>query len=97
MKVIFAPEFSLELDYYFEYFKKQGEYQGQPDLGIEFVRDVYNALERVEAHPKAWKTTSHDLRRIHLKKFKNHSIRYSYDTSERTLRLVRLTHSSRNL
>ena len=96
MKIIFSSEFSQDLDSQYKFYHDRGNYEGNPTLGIVFVEEVHNAIDYVEAHPTAWHPITSDflLRRIHLKKFKDHFIRYTYDSDKDILYIDRLTHSA---
>lgn len=96
MRIIFSSEFSQDLDNQYRFYVDRGNYEGTPTLGVEFIEEVYKAIDYVESHPNAWHPITSDflLRRIHLKKFKDSFIRYTYDSEEDILYIDRLTHSA---
>ena len=91
MKVIFSNEFSQALEYYFRYLDEQGKYEGNRDLALDFVKDVVKAVDQIEANPEAWRSTTRNIRRIHLAKFKHHVIRYRYNKNKNLLTIVKIT------
>jgi hypothetical protein len=64
MKFSFHPEASQELINAVEY------YEGcEPGLGLDFAEEVYAAISRIIAYPKAWSSLSKNTRRCLVNRF----------------------------
>ena len=94
MKVTFYPRFTREVDEQFSFFRDRGYKEGNPNLAKEFIDDTQKAIEHIKANPQTWPKVSPGIRRIHLKNFRNHAIRYRYSKAKGTIYLTRLTHSA---
>jgi plasmid stabilization system protein ParE len=53
-------EFNQAIDYYEEC---------QVNLGLEFVDEVHNTIQRIMAFPKAWQSLDNDIRRCLTNRF----------------------------
>lgn len=64
MKYHFHPEAYSELNDAVVFYDRC-----QKDLGLEFTREVYNAIQNVLQYPFAWTSLSQNTRRCILKRF----------------------------
>ena len=64
MNATFLDIAAKELDDTFEYY----EYQ-QKNLGLRFILEVENTIERIKYYPKAWHVLSENTRRCLVKNF----------------------------
>lgn len=64
MSTIFLDPARDELEEATQYYEQQKE-----GLGEEFAREVENALDRIQKHPKAWTPLTDDVRRCRLNRF----------------------------
>jgi hypothetical protein len=60
----FTAVAELELDEAVTYYNRQ-----RAGLGDEFVAEIWLALERILAHPRAWHQLEDDVRRCQLNRF----------------------------
>ena len=91
MTVQFSPEFKTNLLSFIEFFQKEDAYQGT-SLVEDFRIDLENTIEMAKGFPDAFSESVPRIRRISLKKFKNHCIRYSYDESKDVLTFLTIKH-----
>jgi plasmid stabilization system protein ParE len=64
MNYTFHPEAKVELNEAVDY------YNGcQPDLGLDFAREVYSAIQNILAYPEAWTPLSKNTRRCLVHRF----------------------------
>jgi hypothetical protein len=63
MKYSFHPEAEAEFNQAIDYYENCAE-----GLGYDFAVEVYSAIERIIAYPKAWMTLAEDVRPMHDKK-----------------------------
>lgn len=76
MKYTFHPEAETEFNEAIEFYEERDE-----GLGYDFAVEVYSAVERVLAHPKAWPFIEEDIRRSLTKRFP-YGILYAEDNDE---------------
>ena len=95
MTVQFSPEFKENLSVFIDYFQKEDEYQGST-LVQEFQGDLLNTIETVKDFPDAFPEFIPRIRRISLKKFKNHCLRYSYNSEKEILTFLTIKHYAQN-
>ncbi len=97
MILIYSTDFSFDLNNYFHFFQERGKYEGNIDLPYDFSEDLERAIKQIQANPEAWPKITKRIRKIHLSRFKNHSVRYQYHKGNGTLYLLRITHSAQNI
>ncbi|MCM8540402.1 MAG: type II toxin-antitoxin system RelE/ParE family toxin [Lentisphaeraceae bacterium] len=95
MTIRFSPEFKKNLFSFIEFFQKEDAYQGT-SLVEDFRVDLGNTIEMTKAFPDAFPEFVPRIRRISLKKFKNHCIRYSFDETNETIIFLTITHYAQN-
>jgi len=64
MNYLFHPQAEAEFLHAIDYYENCRE-----GLGYEFVVEVYSAIERILAHPKAWQILEEDVRRSQVNRF----------------------------
>jgi hypothetical protein len=64
VKVHFLVQAEKELDSGIEYYQIQ-----KPGLGIQFLKEVRSAIERIKLYPEAWQPLSKRTRRCQTKRF----------------------------
>ena len=64
MKYAFHPEAEAEFVRAIEYYE-----ECEASLGYDFAVEVYSAIERTMAHPKAWPIIEEDIRRSLARRF----------------------------
>lgn len=64
MKYQFHPEAEIEFNEYIDYYENI-----QENLGLEFAKEVYKAIQRVLNFPNAWQKLDNNLRRCLLNRF----------------------------
>ena len=64
MKYSFHPEAEAEFIQAIEYYE-----ECEADLGYDFAVEVYSAIERTMAYPKAWPIIEEDIRRSLVRRF----------------------------
>ena len=64
MKYFFHPEAEVEFAEAIEYYEKK-----ESGLGYDFAVEVYSAIERTMAFPKAWPVIEEDIRRSLIRRF----------------------------
>ena len=64
MKYSFHPEAEAEFVQAIDYYEECGA-----GLGYDFAVEVYSAIERIMAHPKAWPILEEDMRRSLVRRF----------------------------
>lgn len=64
MNYSFHPEAEAEFVHAIEYYE-----ECEDGLGYDFAVEVYIAIERIAAHPKAWQCIEEDIRRSMLSRF----------------------------
>ncbi len=64
MKYSFHPEAEVEFNQAIDYYENYAE-----GLGYDFAVEVYSAIERIVAYPKAWTTLTEDVRRCLTRRF----------------------------
>ena len=95
MTVQFSPEFKKNLISFVDFFIEEDAYQGT-SLVQDFHIDLKNTLEVVKEFPDAFPEHVPRIRRISLKKFKNHCVRYSYDSEHDILTFLTIKHYAQN-
>lgn len=87
MNVRFLQEAQAELDDAIEYYNH--EYEG---LGLEFLHEVLNAIERAQTFPTAWHPLSENTRRCQTRRFPYGII---YSVLKDTLLIISVSHLHR--
>ena len=64
MRYAFHPEAETEFVRAVEYYEEREE-----GLGLDFAVEIYSAIERILAHPKAWLVLEDDIRRSLVRRF----------------------------
>lgn len=64
MRYAFHPEAETEFVRAVEYYEEREE-----GLGLDFAVEIYSAIERILAHPKAWPILEDDIRRSLVRRF----------------------------
>lgn len=64
MKYSFHPDARKEFNEAIEYYNER-----QQNLGLEFVKEVYNAIQLILKFPKAWTPFSMSTRRCMINRF----------------------------
>ena len=64
MRYAFHPEAETEFVRAVEYYEEREE-----GLGLDFAVEIYSAIERILAHPKAWPVLEDDIRRSLVRRF----------------------------
>lgn len=64
MRYAFHPEAEAEFVRAVEYYEEREE-----GLGLDFAVEIYSAIERIFAHPKAWPILEDDIRRSLVRRF----------------------------
>jgi plasmid stabilization system protein ParE len=64
VKYSFHPEAEAEFVQSIEYYE-----DCEVGLGLDFAAEVYSAIERIMAHPKAWPVLEENIRRSLAKRF----------------------------
>lgn len=64
MKYSFHPEAEAEFVQAIDYYE-----ECEAGLGYDFAVEVYSAIERIMAHPKAWPILEEDMRRSLVRRF----------------------------
>lgn len=64
MKYSFHPEAETEFAQAIEYYEEH-----EVSLGYDFAVEVYSAIERAAAHPKAWPLMEAEIRRCLVRRF----------------------------
>ena len=64
MKYSFHPEAEVEFNQAIDYYENCAE-----GLGYDFAIEVYSAVERIVAYPKAWTILTEDVRRCLTRRF----------------------------
>ena len=64
MRFSFHPDAETEFLEAISYYEEK-----EPGLGYEFAAEVYAAIERIMAMPKAWPVLTQDIRRILVRRF----------------------------
>ena len=64
MKYSFHPEAEAEFVQAIDYYE-----DCEAGLGYDFAVEVYSAIERIMAHPKAWPILEEDMRRSLVRRF----------------------------
>ena len=64
MTFSFHPEAELEFNQAIDYYE-----ECQPNLGLDFVDEVYNTIQRVVAFPNAWQPLDKNIRRCLTNRF----------------------------
>ena len=64
MKIQFHPEAEAEFVQAIDYYEER-----EPGLGHDFAVEVYTAIERTMAYPKAWPCIDEDIRRSLVRRF----------------------------
>lgn len=67
----------------------------QPGLGREFILMVDDAVTTIRGLSDLQTSGSQDIQKVHLKKFKKHSVRYRYLLNTDEIQILSVTHSSR--
>jgi plasmid stabilization system protein ParE len=87
MNYAFHPEARAELDAAVDY------YNGcQSELGLDFAKEVYTAIQNVLAYPEAWTPLSKNTRRCLVHRFPYGVI---YQRAGETIRVVAIMHLNR--
>ena len=95
MIVQFSPEFEKNLSVIVEYYRQEDVLCGTFLLN-DFKADLLNSIEMVKDFPEAFPEVIPRIRRIILKKFKKHCIRYSYNKKKKMLSFLTIHHYSQN-
>lgn len=64
MKYLFHPQAESELNLAIEYYE-----DCQPNLGLEFAGEVYEAIQRILLFPNAWQPLDDENRRCLINRF----------------------------
>ena len=88
MKYSFHPEAEFEFVQAIEYYEEREE-----GLGQDFAVEVYSAIERAVAYPKAWPILKEDVRRSLVRRFP-YGILYAEQDKE--IYIVAVMHLRRN-
>jgi plasmid stabilization system protein ParE len=87
MKFYFHPDAEAEFNKAIEYYG-----QFQPELGFEFVKEVYATINRIIQYPDAWSALSNNSRRCLVSRFPYGVI---YQVKSRSLRIIAVAHLNR--
>ena len=86
--VVLTPEARADYDEAFDWYERQ-----RPGLGVEFVRSVRAAFDRVRQWPDRYATVHKDVRRVRVKRFP-YSVLYTIEPNE--LVVVAVFHGRRD-
>ena len=89
MEVFFSPAAQAELDEAFDYLEEE-----QSELGYRFIDAVDEAVGRICLLPYAWHPLGRNLRRCHLKHFRNGLV---YRIRNRQAEIIAVAHDRRRL
>jgi len=90
MKVRYVYSVEIELDEAIEYYNYQ-----LPGLGMEFYKEVSNAIERIIHFPSAWTKIGRFTRRCLIKRFP-YAILFSFDKNENEIIVLAIANLHRN-
>ena len=88
VKHIFHPEAEAEFEEAVSYYEER-----RKGLGYDFATEVYSAIQRIVACPKAWTGVEEDIRRCLIKRFP-YGVMYS--EKEDRIYILAVMHLRRN-
>ena len=92
MKVVFHDQFKFDLReaaYYYDCAESGIR------LGNDFIDEVEEVIRQIVANPLINRVVHRNVRRKRLNRFKPYSVRYSFNVSQSTLRILGVFHGAR--
>jgi len=91
VKLEFHEQFAFDVS-------KDADYYDGVELGLgnDFAREVWEAVQWIKRNPSLSMTIYRDVRRVRLKRFKEHSVRYRFIEASNTIRILGVFHAKRH-
>jgi toxin ParE1/3/4 len=91
VNLVFHPDFLPDIENSARFYDERA-----PGLGADFVREVWQTIQKLKSNPDLWPKIYGDVRRIRLHRFPEHSIRYRFLHTSEVIRILGVFHAKRH-